>query len=368
MIKNAYFIYRRLTSDKKFLLSFILQLSICIFILSFTLSFFNNFVTYTNFYNEDLENSSLLYLSNQINIEEIKDNNDFAALGYTCTTKLRDRRNSQGKAIITSILSSEMNRIKIPLYKGRGFQENKDYFEAIVSKSLKNTYKINNVYDFYGINDKNMKIKIIGYLPDNNISPSFWGNGFKYLFNNEASIILCGDDVFEFLEITQITTFAIVFDNTDINYMKEKYLQIGNFYLVKDLYKDYIKFARQDLSTYIMLSGIVISIIFVGLSSSLLLKLDKNKKETAINLLYGQKSLNLYFSQIITMSVYLIIAIIINLFIIIIQNIIMLTPYIQFKNLITSVMIITLLFIFITLYTNVKIILVRPINVLRGEL
>lgn len=355
----------------KYSILIMLQLIISLFVLSFTISFINISNEYKQLYNKDLENATLLMLrdSNQaIPKTELEEHG--ISYGYLTRTGMTDTRARLADELSVTVMSEEMRRMEVPLYKGKHFSSDSyEYYEAIVSYYLSDIYSINNTYKlYYDKMDKEIDIKIIGYLDKNNYSPYFWGNGFNLLYDNEADIVLCDDRLYNELDIDiSRIRYALVFDE-EPDKIKEAYLNSVNVDSVADMYNNYIEMVNKDKLSYSLFAIIVLSMVFLGLGTTMLLRLDKDLKLQATYIVLGESRSKVVLYQLITYLMYLSIPTILNFSAIGIINLVSETGFASYKSLIQAFVIVGAIYLVSAVYFFIRIIITKPIRIIKGEI
>lgn len=315
-MKKLYYFCKYLRYNLSTIIKSLITVTLCIFLMSYCVSLFNEVNVYKSFYSDELSNSLLLYRSISSapsrTMREYTENENFKNIGFIRTNLVKDNRNPNSRIEATLLSDNMAEALNISLSAGDGFNLSSGRTEVIVSYDLLKAYDLYQTY-YFVIDDQEISAVVVGYSDKSNILPTVAGQGYQYLFGNDKDMVFAGGDLFDEEVLDEnINGIAIVFGTTDVDYYNSLDLY-DSYTKTADSYQDYIDLMENDIYTYAFLTSIVLAIVLFGVGASEMLGYDAKRKAYAVRYLCGETPSSLFTVRLIASAGVLTVASILNL-------------------------------------------------------
>lgn len=270
---------------------------------------------------------------------------------------------ASGKSV--SVINKKASEILMVNHSGSWFGEagNTDGIEALVSKSLRDTYEKGKTYTVEYSDGSSVDIFVIGYLAEENtvinIADNFYENLFGY-----AEIMLCD----EIKPETFTGSTAILLDGKNPQYYLDNYNLSGR--TLKAMYDEFYSFKYVSLYHSAYWVAIIIVLIIGAIMCNSLFMTEKTIRANASKFIVGQSRKSIIAGELTKSGLLYLIPFLIDLIVVAVIEVLnkgIAPPIIGFKNFFLSALMVLGVYLLTIAISTTRILTANPLKELRKK-
>lgn len=313
--------------------------------------------------NNELVNKYNKEYNESIIIQEDKIKDYLGKEGFQNYAISESRSTTSGVSV--SVINKKASEILKVNHSGSWFGESDktDGVEALVSKSLRDTYEKGKTYTVEYSDGSSVNIHVIGYLAEENIVINIAGNFYENLFGY-AEIMLC-DEI-------SLDTFsgdtAILLDGKNPQYYLDNYNLSGR--TLKAMYDEFYSFKYVSLYHSAYWVAIIIVLIIGAILCNSLFMTEKTIRANASKFIVGQSRKNIIAGEITKSGLLYLIPFIIDLIVVAVIEALnkgIAPPIIGYKSFFLSALMVLGIYLLTIAISTTRILTANPLKELRKK-